>query len=328
MRRRSKEGRQPIKARRRKMATRNRPSSAKVAGQHRISSAATQETKLAQLARERDEALQHQSATADILKAISRSTFDLKTVLDALIESAVRLCAGDRGFIFERDGNVLRQITTYGYSREVEQYFAEHPPPVDRGSATGRAVLDGKVVHISDVLADAEYQRIEHQKVAGYRTALSVPLLRDGTTIGILSLARGEVNPFTDKQIELVTTFADQAVIAIENTRLFEAEQQRTRELSESLQQQTATADVLKVISRSTFDLHAVLDVLIESAARLCDADQGTITRQIDGTFYRAATYGFSAEFTKRVRHYPSNLIGAQLPGERCWKAESFKFPT
>ena len=125
-------------------------------------------------------------------------------------------------------------------------------PPVDRGSVTGRALLEGRAVHVSDVLANSEYRATHHQELAGYRTVLAVPLLRGGTTIGVFGLTRDEVNPFTEMQIELVTTFADQAVIAIENAQLFEAEQQRTRELTESLQQQTATSEVLRVISTSS----------------------------------------------------------------------------
>ena len=136
-----------------------------------------------------------------------------------------------------------------------------------------------------------------------HRTVLSVPLLRENEAIGSLSVRRTEVRPFSDKQIELAATFADQAVIAIENVRLFDEVQARTRDLSESLQQQTATADVLKVISRSTFDLKPVLQTLVESAARLCDADKGTITRQIDGVFYRAESYGFPAEVMERWRN-------------------------
>ena len=148
-----------------------------------------------------------------------------------------------------------------------------------------------------DVLADPEYTYTA-QKVGGFRTLLGVPLLREGSPLGVIALGRNSVRPFTDKQIELVTTFADQAVIAIENTRLL-------NELRESLQQQTATADVLKVISRSTFDLKAVLQTLLESAARFCDADKASIIRDKDGTFYAAEAYGFSDEFLDYMRNIP-----------------------
>jgi two-component system, NtrC family, sensor kinase len=191
------------------------------------------------------ESLQQQTATADVLKVISRSTFDLQTVLDTLTESATKLCAGDKGVIFLRDGDFLRMRANYGYSPEAVQYALEHPMMVNRGSTTGRAALGSKAVHIPDVLADPEYTLSDYQKVFGYRTVLSVPLLRDGSTIGIFSLVRHEVNPFTDKQIELVSIFADQAVIAIGNVRLFEEVQARTRELAKSLEELRTTQDRL-----------------------------------------------------------------------------------
>src|SRR5262249_23255599 len=149
------------------------------------------------------------------------------------------------------------------------------------------------------------YKMAEMQRRLGFRTVLTVPLLREGRPIGVIGLMRKQVRPFSDREIELVSTFADQAVIAIENVRLFDEVQKRTEELSESLQQQTATADVLKVISRSTFDLKTVLQTLVESAAHLCEADKANVTRQIDGVFYRAESYGFSAEFMERVRTIP-----------------------
>ena len=210
------------------------------------------------------ESLQQQTATADVLKVISRSTFDLQTVLDTLIELAARLCAADTGGIQMREGDLYRMRAHYGLGREAVQHGLLQPLRLDRSSVTGRVALDGKIIQIPDVLADPEYHTTDHQQAFGYRTILGVPLLRDGTMVGVLSLTRDEVSPFTDKQIELVTTFADQAVIAIENVRLFEAEQQRTRELTELLEQQTATAKVLQVISRSTFDLQAVLNTLTE----------------------------------------------------------------
>jgi GAF domain-containing protein len=266
------------------------------------------------------ESLEQQTATADVLKVISRSTFDLQTVLDTLTESAARVCAADKGVIFQRDGDLYRWGANYGFSREAQQYALDHPQRPGRGSAVGRVALEGRASHIPNVLADPEYTATGYQQAFGFRTILGVPLLREGTTIGVFALTRDEVNPFTDKQIELVTTFADQAVIAIENVRLFEAEQARTRELSESLQQQTATADVLKVISRSAFDLQVVLDTLTESAAGLCDAEAAgvAIAHEKDGTHRYATAYGFPpgvGEYFKSVSFPPGrgSIVGRTL---------------
>ena len=195
------------------------------------------------------ESLQQQTATADVLKVISRSTFDLQTVLDTLVESAARLCEADRAALTRPVGEFFQHLASYGYSAEYQRYMEAYPIPSGRGSMSGRAFLEGKIVHVPDVRADPDYVVLDRQ--FNVRTALGVPLLREGTPIGVIILQRSTVRPFTDKQIELVTTFADQAVIAIENVRLFDEVQARTRELSESLERQTATSEVLQVVSSS-----------------------------------------------------------------------------
>ena len=255
------------------------------------------------------ESLRQQTATAEVLKVISRSTFDLQTVLDTLVESVTRLCDADHAWLFQREDKIFRWVASFGHRTDVHtrirDYFKPLQVPMDRGSVTGRTALEARVVHIPDVLSDPEYTWSEAQKIGGYRAALGVPLLRKGDVAGVIFVAKTVPQPFTAKQIELVTSFADQAVIALENTRLLNELHQRTDDLSESLQQQMATAEVLKVISRSTFDLQTVLRTLVESAARLCDADSATITRQKGGVFYRAEAYGFSPDFVEYVRDVP-----------------------
>ena len=241
--------------------------------------------------RELSESLEQQTATADVLKVISRSKFELRPVLDTLVESATRLCEAKDAFIFLREDELYRVAARYGFSYEFQQWCEQHPITPDRGSVVGRTALDGRVVHVSDVLADPEYTWHESQTLGGFRTILGAPLLREGSVVGVMTMHRAEVQPFTAKQIELVATFADQAVIAIENVRLFDEVQARSRELSESLEQQTATAKVLGVISQSPGELRPVFEALLENAVRLCGAKFGTLYMREGDGFRTAAMH-------------------------------------
>ena len=241
------------------------------------------------------ELLEQQVATSEVLQVISRSTFDLQTVLDTLTQSAAQLCSADNGVIFLRDGDLYRFSADYGFSPEAVRYAREHPLRPSRSSMTGRVALEGRTVHLPDVLADAEYSATEYQQAFGYRTNLGVPLLREGSAIGVFSLTRKEVKPFTDKQIELVTTFADQAVIAIENARLLS-------ELRESLKEQTATSEVLQTISSSPGDLRPVFATMLEKAVGICDADFGNIYRWDGEAFSLLATHSTPVAFAEARR--------------------------
>jgi GAF domain-containing protein len=247
--------------------------------------------------------VEQQAATSEVLKVISRSTFDLPPVLQTLVEHATWLCSADAGMIRKLDGEVLRAVAESGIPRKLYEFDQRHPLPPGRGTITGRAALERRTVHIHDVLADPEYQNTEAQQLGGYRTLMAVPMLREGTLIGVFVLYRFRVEPFTDRQIALLETFADQAVIAIENVRLFTELQEKNRALTEAhaqvteaLEQQTTTSDILRVISSSPTDTQPVFDAIVRSAVRLCDGLHGTAVRFDGELMHLAAGYNYTLE--------------------------------
>jgi GAF domain-containing protein len=253
-----------------------------------------------------EESLQQQTATAEVLKVISRSAFDLQAVFDTLLSSAVALSGGFGGTICVRDGDVFPYRATIGGTPEFAQFLAEHPAIPGRHSTTGRVILTGEVVNIPDILQDSEYSMPDSGDST--RSTLGVPLLRNDRIEGALVLVRTEPGSFEPRQIELVKTFADQAVIAIENVRLFDEVQAKTRDLTEALQFQTATSDVLKVISSSPDTLQPVLDVIVETSRELCGSDASTIYLLRDAKFHVAAQSGVITPHMERLRDNPQSI--------------------
>jgi signal transduction histidine kinase len=255
--------------------------------------------------RELTEALEQQTATADVLKVISRSALDLQKVLDALVESAARLCNAYDAAILQVVGEGLRLVAHHG-KIPLAGPVGRLTVPLVRGRIAGRAAIERRTIQVADVLTEAdEYpENLKNAHQLGYRTALVVPLVRAGEAIGVIVIRRDEVRPFTERQIELVRTFADQAVIAIENTRLFEAEQSRTRELTEALERQTATAEVLSVISSSHGVLEPVFQAMLANAVRICEAKFGILFRHHRGAFRRLATVGVPSEYAEFMRQH------------------------
>jgi len=257
------------------------------------------------------ESLEQQTATSEVLRVIASSRTDTQPAFEAMVTRAARLCEADFSAVARFENGLLHLIAMNNLSpAERGAFDSLFPRPPQRNFAMGRAFIDEVSVQFEDVLADPTYDphtREVLQRPLGYRTFMAVPIIRNGESIGTIGCGRREVRPFTARQIALVQTFADQAAIAVENVRLFEAEQQRSQELNESLQQQTATADVLKIISRSTFDLKTVLDTLVESAARLCEADMTAIARQKDKDIYYhiVASHGFPVGFQDHIETVP-----------------------
>jgi GAF domain-containing protein/CheY-like chemotaxis protein len=260
-------------------------------------------------------ALEQQTATSELLKVIGRSTFDLQPVFETLAENSVRLCAAEQAVIFRLDGQLLRPVVIRNLTRDDAAIVEQNPIARGRESASGRAALERRAVHIHDVRADPEFTYLGGQNP--FRTALAIPMLRADELLGVILIGRKEVLPFSDSQIALMETFADQAVIAIENVRLFTELESRNTELRVALEQQTATSELLKVIGRSTFDLQPVFETLAENAVRLCEAKRAFIARFDGELLHFVAMTNATPELREFLQGNPV-VPGRQSAGARA----------
>ena len=321
MRRRSRAGGKPIKARRRKAATLRRPIAPKGRGR-RKPSGTNANTKIALLERERDELLEQQKATAEVLRVISASPGDLKPIINTMLENAVRLCEAKFGFLYLNEGGAFRIVAAHN----VPQAFSEarrrallHPPS---GGPLAELIRTKQTVQVADLAATRVYAErsppvVDAVELGGIRTQVIVPLLKDNELIGVIGIFRQEVRPFTDKQLALLTNFASQAVIAIENTRLL-------NELRESLEQQTATSEVLSVISSSPGELEPVFQSMLENATRICGANFGSMSLyEGDYTFRAVAVHGAAQDYAEErkrepvIRRGPGTMFGKVVESKR-----------
>ena len=296
--------RKPAKAQQKIKAKRG---TASKPARNRHVTALSKETKIARLARELAEAREQQAATSELLKVIGRSTLDLQPVFETLAENAVRLCEAKRSFIYRFDGQYLRVVATHNASPELRAFVEQNPIAPGRGSATARAALERRTVQVLDAQGDPEYT-YGSRHVDPFRTIITIPILKGNELFGAIGTYRHEVRAFTESQISLLETFADQAVIAIENVRLFDEVQARTRELSEALEQQTATSEVLGVISSSPGELEPVFQAMLANAVRICDAKFGTLYLREGDAFRAAALHNAPpafVEFWQRGPHRP-----------------------
>jgi signal transduction histidine kinase len=277
-------------------------------------------------AEELTESLEYQTAISGVLQVISRSPANLQPVLDTIVETAVRLCEADRAQIFTGSNDTYQLVANTKTSEETLAHFLENPIGPWRGRASGRALLEGRPIHVPDVTKDAEYDPYEIPAMRG-GARLAVPLVSGGRTFGVISLPRSVPIPFTQRQIDLVTTFADQAVIAIENARLFEAEKTRSAELAESLEYQTATSEVLSVISRSPNELQPVLDAIVGTAAELCEADFAHFRLLRDGTYQLAAANHDDMALLDPERVHPITMGRDSTTGRAAMELRTVHIP-
>ena len=291
-------------------------------------SIAALEERLRQRSSELEEALQQQTATSEVLSIIRRSPADARPVFEAIVQSATRLCDAVFSVFYLYDNDRLRIAALKNFTPEATNqiYGRLELQTPNRSFVGGRAVLDRAVAMVPDVLEDREYSR-EFALAGGWRAVLAVPLLRDGKSIGAIIVGKAEPNSISEREIQLLKTFADQAVIAIENVRLFDEAQTRARDLSKSLEQQTATADVLKVISRSTFDLKTVLDTLVKSAVRLCRAEKANIVLLRDGIFQYVASSGFSPELIEYMQSLHLGVHRGSITGRAVCEGKAVHVP-
>ena len=316
MKKRSKPASKPAKTRPRKALKPKGRSAPKVLSRH--DAAPARETEVARAIRERDEALEQQAATSEVLKVISCSPGDLQPVFATMLAGAVRLCEANFGNIYRWDGEALNLIATHNTPPAYAEFRRRTPFRADQKNPVGHMISTKTVVQVVDLAADQTY--VDHDpgaeaaiQLGGLKTFLAVPMLKENELVGAFVVSRVEVRPFADKQIELVKNFAAQAVIAIENARLLNELRQRTTDLTEALEQQTATSEVLQTISSSPGDVQPVFATMLQNAVRICDATFGNIYRWHDSALHLASTHNTPPGYAEHRRRSPMRFD--EMPG-------------